>query len=184
MNPQLTNLFAFLRRYPHSAICVVTTIACAAGAWFLSGQNGELDVARKDREKEGEAMLALLVGGSSQREELAAAHEIARRIDDNLVVEDNLAENLWYFYKLEEQTKARLPELHQMSSPPGDTSPLFKRVPYTLRATGSYDQVAAFLLALETGPRLINITSFNCARTGAVGAGLALDLSVELLGKK
>ncbi|MSU66365.1 MAG: hypothetical protein EXS38_09755 [Opitutus sp.] len=129
-------------------------------------------------------MLSLLVGGSTQRQELAAAHEIARRLDENLVVEENLAENLWYFYRLEEQTKARLPELHQLSSSPTDASPLFKRVPYTLRATGNYEQVASFLLALETGPRLVNITSFNFARTGANRAGLALELSIELLGKK
>ena len=37
------------------------------------------------------------------------------------------------------------------------------------------------LLALETGPRLINITSFNYARTAA---GISLELSLELLGKK
>ncbi len=184
MNTQFESFVLLLRRYPYSAGCAIAAILFGLSAWFLSGQNEELAVAQADRAKEGEAMLSLLVGGSTQRQELAATHEIARRIEENLVVEENLAENLWYFYKLEEQTKARLPELHQLSSPPTDTSPMFKRVPYTLRATGSYEQVAAFLLALETGPRLVNITSFNFARTGANGAGLALDLSIELLGKK
>jgi len=173
-----------VRRYPQSALCLVLTVLLGIGAWFLRGQIEELEVVQSERSREGEAMLALLVGGSTQRQELAAAHEVARRIEDNLVVEDNLAENLWYFYKLEEQTKARLPELHQLSSPPGDTSPLFKRIPYTLRVTGSFEQVAAFLLALETGPRLVRITGFSCSKTGAGGAGLALDLAIELLGKK
>jgi Tfp pilus assembly protein PilO len=184
VNPFLANLMQLLRRYPHSAICLLLTIALGIGAYFLHSQIADLETTQRERAKEGEAMLALLVGGSAQRQELAAVHEVARRIEDNLVVEDALAENLWYFYKLEEQTKARLPELHQLSSPPGDTSPLYKRIPYTLRATGSFEQVASFLLALETGPRLVNIISFNCARTGAGGAGLALDLGIEVLGKK
>jgi len=110
--------------------------------------------------------------------------EYPRRIEDNLVVEDNLAENLWYFYKLEEQTKARLPELRQLNAPPPDTGSLYKRVPYLLKVTGTYVQVSAFLYALETGPRLANITSFGFRRREANGSMIALDLSIELLGKK
>lgn len=184
MNSTLANLMLLLRRYPYSAVSFLLTVALGIGAFFLRSQIADLETTQRERAKEGEAMLTLLVGGSTQRQELAAVHEVARRIEDNLVVEDALAENLWYFYKLEEQTKARLPELHQLSSPPGDSSSLYKRIPYTLRATGSFEQIAAFLLALETGPRLVNIISFNCARTGAGGAGLALDLGIEVLGKK
>ncbi len=184
MNAFFANLPGLVRRYPQSAICLLLTIVLSGTAGILQGQIGELDVIQRERAREGEAMLELLVGGSTQRQELAAVHEVSRRIDDNLVVEDNLAENLWYFYKLEEQTRARLPELHQLSSPAGDKSTLYKRIPCTLRATGSFEQVAAFLLALETGPRLVNITAFSCARTGTGGSGLALDLSIELLGKK
>jgi Tfp pilus assembly protein PilO len=170
-----------LRRYPLCAVCAALTILAGGAAYYLRGQNAELELAQKDRAKEGEAMLDLLVGGTAQRQELAHVQEIAKRIEDNLVMEDNLAENLGYFYKLEEQTRVRLTELNPLSSPPGDTAPLFKRIPYTLNATGTYEQVAAFLLALETGPRLINITSFNYARTAT---GLSLELSLELLGKK
>ena len=186
MNPQLASFITLLRRYPLSAICAILTVVLGFAVWTpsfgLLDQNRELEREREARNKEWEAMLSLLVGGSTQRQELAAAREATRRIEDNLLVEANLAENLWYFYKLEEQTKARLPELHQLSSPPTDTSPLFKRIPYTLRVNGTYEQVAGFLQALETGPRLVKITSFNFARSGA--AGFALDLSVELLGKK
>jgi Tfp pilus assembly protein PilO len=172
-----------LRRYPYSATCALLSILLGALAWFLWNQNHELEIARQEKNKEGEAMLALLVGGSTQRQELATVRETTRRIEDNLLLETNLAENYWYFYKLEEQTQARL-QVHQLSSPPGDTSPLFKRIPYTLRVSGTYEQVAAFLLGLETGPRLINITNFSYARRDATGSNLALDLSIELLGKK
>ena len=184
MNPQLASLLLLIRRFPQSTICLGLTFVFGAASWVLHGQIAELELMQQERAKEGEAMLPLLVGGPTQRSELAAVQEVARRIESNLVVEHNLAENLWFFYKLEEQTRVRLPELHQLSSPPVAASSLFKRIPYTLKVTGSFDQVAAFLLALETGPRLVNIVSFTCSRTGAGGVGLAMDLSLELLGKK
>ena len=179
---QFSGFIALLRRYPHCAICAALTIAFGVTAWILDGQIAELELSQLERAREGEATLDLLVGASTQRQELSVAREVAHRIETNLVAEENLADNLWYFYKLEEQTRARLPALHQLSSPPGDASSLFKRIPYTIRATGNYEQVAAFLLALETGPRIVNIVAFTCSRSG--GVELSLDLSIELLGKK
>lgn len=184
MSAGISGLVPLVRRWPYCIVCVGLTIASGLGWWLLRDRITELHTVHVQRTKEGEAMLALLVGGSTQRAELEVVRETARRIEENLVVEANLAENLWYFYKLEEQTKARLPELHQLSSPTTDKSPLYRRVPYSLRIAGSYEEVAAFLLALETGPRLVKITGFNYARAEAVGSAMALDLNVELLGKK
>jgi Tfp pilus assembly protein PilO len=173
-----------IRRWPYCAVCVLVTLLAGGGLWLLQQELGRLRVAHADRAKEGEAMLGLLVAGSTLRQELEAVREATRRIEDNLVIEANLAENLWYFYKLEEQTKARLPELHQQSSPTTDKSPLYRRVPYTLRLAGGYEQVAGFVQALETGPRLVKINGFNYARADATGATISVDLSVELLGKR
>ena len=183
MNAQLEPLLLLLRRYPFCAVCTAVTLLLAGTAWYLSGLNTDLEAVRVDRAKEGEAMLALLVGGSTQRQELAAVKEAARRIEENLVIDSNLAENAFYFYKFEEQTKARLPELHPLTSPASDSSPLYRRVPYTLRVVGTYEQVSAFLFAIETGPRLANITAFSFSRRESEG-GVSLDLSLELLGKK
>ena len=184
MNSQLAAFGALLRRYPFAASCLVVTLLCGAAAWFLSQNTDEQELARVDRAKEGESTLELLVGGSTQRQELAAAREAARRIEDNLVIESDLAANNWYFYRIEEQTKSRLLELHPQSSPSAPDTTLYKRVPYTLKVTGSYEQVAAYLLALETGPRLANITSFTFSRREKDSSALSLELSLELLGKK
>lgn len=180
----LARFLVLLQRYPYCAGCAILTLALGGVSSYFWGEVRVLEMARQERTKEGEAMLALLVSGSTQRQELAAARETARRIDDNVLIEVNLSDNLWYFYKLEEQTKVRLPELHQLSSPQNDTATLYKRIPFTLRVVGNYEQVAAFLLALETGPRLVNITNFAFARRDPAGHSLALDLAIELLGKK
>ena len=186
MSPQLNAFLARLRRYPFAATCILLLIGSGAGAYVLWDDIDVQDANRQDRAKEGEAMLKLLVGGSTQRQELATVREAARRIEDNLIIEANLADNNWYFYKYEEQTKARLLELHPQSSPTTDESTHYKRIPYTLRISGSYEQVASYLLALETGPRLANLTSFSISRRdkGTDSNSLMLELGLELLGKK
>jgi hypothetical protein len=177
------SFFAGLRRYPAAMAGVVLALGFAIAAWFLNGRIDGLRSVLEERSREGEAMLSLLVGASIQRQELAFARETARRIEDNLIAENNLAENTWYFFKLEEQTGARVPELRQLNPPQADRSPRYKRIPYTLRVAGSHEQVAAFLRSLETGPRLISVTAFNLSRVDRSG-DLSLELSVEALGKR
>ncbi|HVS51715.1 MAG TPA: type 4a pilus biogenesis protein PilO [Opitutaceae bacterium] len=181
MNPQLATALGVLRRYPYCAACVLLTILLGAGAWYLRGENDELLLTHADRSKEGESMLSLLVGGSTWRQELATARTATHRIEENLAVETNLAENTWYFFKFEEQAKVRLTELHQLNSPPSEST-LYSRVPYTLRVAGEYEGVENFLHAVETGPRLVKITSFTMNR-GTTGM-IVLDLNLEVLGKK
>jgi Tfp pilus assembly protein PilO len=182
MSLQLEGFVLVIRRYRYATGCVIAAIVLGAAAWYLWGEVEELEATRLERSREGEAMLAQLVTGSTQRQELAAVREATKRIEENLQGE-NLAENYQYFYKIEEKTKARLPELHQLNSPPTDTSPLYRRVPYTLRVSGTYEQVLAFLQALETGPKLASVTSFNFSRASS-GNVLSLELNLEMLGKK
>ena len=184
MNSQLAAFIALIRRFPFSATCVFLILGSGVGAYFLWDDIDVQEVARQDRAKEGESMLELLVGGSTQRQELDAVREATRRIEDNLVIEANLADNSWYFYRIEEQTKSHLLELHPQSSPTMDGATLYRRVPYTLRVSGTYEQVASYLLALETGPRLANITSFGFSRRDKDTTGVVLELTLELLGKK
>lgn len=184
MSPQLAAFLALLRRFPFAAISIGVLLGCGVGCYFLSVDIDDQEVARLDRAKEGEAMLDLLVGGSTQRQELEAVRDATRRIEENLIVESDLAGNQWYFYKIEEQTKTRLQELHPQSSPTTDGATLYKRVPYSLRVSGTFEQVSAYLLALETGPRLANITSFNYTRRDKDTSGVVLELTLELLGKK
>jgi len=183
MNPQLANFVALVRRYPFAVTCTVLVIGLAVTSWFLWQQIDERELTLEDRAKVGEANLELLIGGSTQREELAAVRKANRLIEDNLVIEANLADNKWYFYKIEEQTKAHLLDINQYPAPAGD-SPLYRRMPFSARITGTYEQVASFVLSIETGPRLSNITAFTFSRRDKDPDRLALDLNLELLGKK
>ena len=185
MKEFFANLGNFVRRWPYSVTCAVIALLAAGGsAYWQFFKVKQLEESLTRRSEEYVVMFTKQVGGKKLEQELADLRVRTKQIEDNLVVESNLAVNLWYFYNLEEQSKAQLPELHQVSSPASDKSAYFRRVPYGLRVLGTYEQVAAFLFSLETGPRLVKITSFNLARADAAGQTVTLDLNVELLGKK
>lgn len=185
MSGVLAAIFHLFRRWPYATACVIVTLLLGACAAFLG--LSELPHRRASERVSSDERLTMegkLAIRKKLKEEFAEISEKVGQIEANLVEEGNLADNLVYFYTLEERTKARLPELHQVSSPTTDKSTYYRRVPYGLRVAGSYDQVAGFLVGLETGKRLAKVASFNLARTDPTGRTVALDLNVELLGRK
>jgi Tfp pilus assembly protein PilO len=175
---------AVVRRHPLSALCAIVCILCGLLSWFIYSDMTGLELEHKQLAQDGDLMIGTLITGPSVRTEIETTREITRRLDDNLVVEDNLAENLWYFYKIEQQTKAHLTELHQLNPLVPDSRSLYKRIPYSLIVTGTYEQTGAFLYAIETGPRLANITAVNFKRIEPGKPALSVDINLELLGKR
>jgi len=74
--------------------------------------------------------------------------------------------------------------LRQLSSTPIDSKSPYRLIPYKLRLTGAYEQVAGFLGGLESGPRLAVINSFSFHRRETGGPVVVLELDVGLLGKR
>ncbi len=175
---------AVVRRHPLSALCAIIVVVCGLLSWLIYSDMSGLELEHKQLAQDGDLMIATLITGPSVRTEIETTREITRRLDDNLVVEDNLAENLWYFYEIEQQSKAHLTELHQLNPLVPDTRSLFKRIPYSLTVTGTYGQTGAFLYDIETGPRLAIITSVTFRRIEPGGSALTLEVNLELLGKK
>jgi len=57
-------------------------------------------------------------------------------------------------------------------------------VPFSIRVTGTFEQAASFLHAIETGPRLASISNLSFRRVTPGGTNLILEMTVQLLGKK
>lgn len=184
MNPSAPRSLArLLRRYPAAFALGAAALALGLVDTFAYQQLHFLREARAIRQRDGEELSVLLLRGPMLREDAQRVAAATRRIDENLVAETNLAENLWYFYKIEEETRARLSELRQLSAPLADTGSPYRPVPYTLRLTGTYDQVTSFLQRIETGPRVARITSFTYSRVSPASPVVALDLALSLLGR-
>jgi len=180
----LMQWLAVARRHPLSVVCAGIILVCALACWFLFNDMKWAELEHKQVNQDNELAIASKISGPLVKQELTASKEVTRRIEDNLVVEENMAENLWYFYKIESQTKVHIAELRTPNSVISDSKALYKRIPFSIRATGTYEQTAAFLNAIETGPRLANITSFIYRRAEPNTVNVLLDVDVELLGKR
>ena len=174
--------FVLMRKYPVATVCAAITLLSLGAIFYLNGVVSDLENQRQMREHEGENSLAKLVSGPPLRAELNIVREARQRLDDNLVIEENLADNLWYFYKIEDQTGVRLRELRQVNGGLQFNSK-FRRVPYEIDAVGTYAQIAHFLRAVETGSRLAKITSFALHHKEGGGTVIDAELTIELLGK-
>lgn len=179
-----TSLLSLVRRQPFITTCIaITVLACAGAAWMLqtaAGYDTELEHLTDD----GSSILNLIATRSVLERELDLVRLAVNRTEDNLVVEDNLAENLWYFYSIESRTQTRLTDLRQLDSPPPAANALYRRIPYELRVTGEFVRVSEFLRQLEIGPRLMRVRDFSLRRDQGGRPNLTLDLSIDLLGRK
>jgi len=175
----------FLRRNLFAVICSVTTVVLLGAGWWLWHDLQHQEEILQSRTLQGEAELETIGMSPLLREALAQTRTAVDRINRNLAVESNLADNLWYFYKLEEQTKARIRGLNQLavSGPGQDDRAEYKPIPYTMEVSGTFAQVMDFVQSLESGPRLVKIRGFSFRRGESSGAAVVLQLDVTVLGK-
>jgi hypothetical protein len=178
------NWLAVVRRYPVSALCAIVCLSCGIACWYIAGNMRWLELERRQATQDTDLAQLSLISGPSVKQERLSALVITRQIEDNLVVEDNLAENLQYFYRIEDRSKAHLIELRPMTSVISDSRSLYKKVPFSIRLTGTYDQVLGFLHGIETGPRLAEISALSLRRSDPGSVSIAADMEVELLGRK
>jgi Tfp pilus assembly protein PilO len=175
---------AVVRRHPLSALCASICVVCGFASWYIYGNMKWLDIEHKQIAQDADLAQSSLISGPSVKQERLAALVVTRQIEENLVVEDNLAENLQYFYKIENRTKAHVIELRPLNSMISDSKSLYKRVPFTIRVSGTYEQAIGFLYGVETGPRLAAITSLSIRRQEPGSLVVILDMDLDLLARK
>jgi Tfp pilus assembly protein PilO len=136
------------------------------------------------RQLEGEAAVATLISAPQLRQELSLVRETVHRIEKNLASDDNLDASLTYFYAMEGSANVRLEELNPLTTIISNYSATYRRIPFSLKISGSYSQVVAFLRAIETGPKPACITYLSFRRRTPDASLIVLDLNVDLLGKE
>lgn len=182
--PSLTSLWEYTRRYPVGVVSLALSLPLGVAVFFLRMQLVEADRKYEELNETGVTMSEAVAGVRNIRQQAAATHAAVEQIDAGLIDESNLAENLWYFYRIEEQSHARISELHQLNSNAPKPDALYKVVPFSLRVVGTYEQVATYLYRLETGPRMLRVNSFQIQRGDAGGNALTLVLTLDLLARQ
>lgn len=181
MSVFLQQFLAFARRYPLVVGSGVLVLLLGIASYFQwqhqAGQRAELE----DIRNKGEAMLMSVTNHPRITAELATVQEALDFIDKNLIAEGDLAENLGYFYQIENRSRIRLSQLNQLSSQPQPEGSPFISVPFSLRVSGTYRQLMNFIHELETGPRQLKIGRYGFSRS--TDDKLTLDLTCELLAR-
>ena len=171
------------RGYPYVCVCIVATLLSLGAIWFVRYYTVAYQVELERVTNQGTETMGLVAMRGMMRTELELARDAVRRTDDNLVIEENLADNLWYFYSVEGRTNTRLTELRQLDPPTPGQNDNYLRIPYELSATGNFTGITEFMRQLEVGPRLIKINEFTIRRELGADEMISLDVSLELLGQ-
>jgi Tfp pilus assembly protein PilO len=183
MNARLRELVALAGDFPFFTSCVMIALLAGGIAGVFYRQLSELQYKHDRVRKEGEVMLATIKSANTLRSQRDNLDNAVQAINSSLITEDNLAENLGYFYKIEDQTHARITDLHQAASNPLPAGAKLKTVPVVISITGGFPQVSAYLRQIETGPRLIKISSFSFHRSKSSSDIVALDLTLDMLAR-
>ena len=185
MNPfDSVQLVGLMRRYLFCSICTGVSVVLLIAIWILWQFTHSLETVYRERDQEGQAMLTTLASGPVIRQELARVKDVVQQIEDNLVIESKLEENYSYFYKIQNETKADLIYLRRLNSDPSGDGYDYKLIPFSLQLSGTYEQLAAYLLEIETGPKLALIKSFSFRRRELGSPYLTLNIELRLLGKR
>jgi hypothetical protein len=175
-------LLDYVRRYPIGVACGVVGVLLGVAAWELHGRLELLDRQYHELSESNSAILDAITGARNLRAEAEDVHAAVAEIDHGLFDPGDIAENHAYFYDWEDRLRVRLFDLRQLPTQgAGDES--YRVVPFSLRMTGSYVQVAAYLHQLETGPRVMRITDFRIDNGDPEARALQCTLTVEVLAK-
>ncbi len=184
MSVLLQQFLSLTRRYPVATYSLILFVGLGVADYFLWQERAKLAVNYERKRQEGEAMLLSLNSQTRISAQAATVEEALDYIGRNLAVETDLAGNLDYFYQIEKRAKIRLSGLSQLSSQPSGDDEAYRAIPFSLRLSGAYPQILAFLHELETGPRLLRVKNYRFSQTDAASAeGLTLDLTIEMLGR-
>jgi hypothetical protein len=173
----------FLRRNAFAVVSTVFSVALVVASYMLLRRAKGIEGVIGDRQYEGESMSRLLMSAPKLRAFHAEAKLAVDATDAALIDERNLAENLYQFYKYEEETRARLSELRQLNSAPIDDDAPYRSIPYSLQLNGTFEEVASYVRRLETGPRFLRINTFNLRRRDPASLDISLSLGIEVLGR-
>jgi len=179
-----SQLYALFRRNLFGTICSIISFLLIVGLWILHIDIKTREIENRELTAEGSTMDSTLVTGPLIRQELARAQDIVQRFESNLVIEKNLADNLWYFYKIHPDSKDILANLRALNPDGASDDSDYKLIPFSLELRGSYAQVASYLLQIETGPRLAVVNTWNFRRQRQGEPALVLNLEIRVLGRK
>ncbi len=184
------DITSFLKANPISVACGALALTLAVGIYFRSDRVPEGETLLDQKATLGERIDANLKNGVQLADQFAAINTARQQIESRLIHPDEIAKNLQFFYKLEEDTGTKLIDLRQnvMNGKAGAKGKgYYIPVGYSVTVRGDYIHLLDFLRRLESGQRFCRVQSATVGLTGSTdrdrGNDLTITLGLDLLGQ-
>jgi Tfp pilus assembly protein PilO len=177
-----------LKAYPLAISLALVALLAAGWTEYRQGDMDQADSDYKDASDQNEIVTNNLVAGRTLDAHLNQLGEDKKTIDAALIDPTQSVANQQYFFGFESTGVSILD--------PTEGNPIVSKdaaepsiTPFTLSATGQWDNMVDFIYGLETGPRLLRFNTFRLEKSqqtlnvGSEPDRMVLTLSVEILGK-
>lgn len=189
------DLLARVKKQPIAFACGLLALLCGVALYFRSDAVDEAQRLFEEKDKESQKIALNARHTTGLAEQVQEIQAGAKQLESRLVHAGDLANNLQFFYRLENETGVKLIDVRQNSLPtPKANAPktLFIPVSFSLTLQGNYAQVWAFIRRVETGPHFarfdrLTVSKLEGAGRLEAGVGAGVDqmnavFTVELLG--
>jgi hypothetical protein len=171
------------KRYPVAVSQGFLAVLLALSNWFIFLDHAELGGELEGIAKSGKEVLTNVSNSPVIRQQAITIRSALTYLDANLVVADDRAQNVGYFYSFEEGTGAKISDLNQMLTGTVPEGAAYVGVGFSLRGTGDFGQNLALVHAIETGRFPAKISKFIFFRREDGSDLIELNLNLVLLGK-
>ncbi len=163
-------------------VCAVLSLILVVAVFVRSGELSDARTSLESASREGTRINDNIKNSLNIGEHLDSIRAITHDVDDRLVRPSELARNLQYFYRLEDETGVRIASLDQRAAAGGDS--VYLRVPYEMAVEGDFVNLVTFIHAVENGRHFARIRNFEIIRARQTESTLlSMAINLELLGR-
>lgn len=190
------DLLALIKKHPIAFACGLLALACAVALYVRSDAVDEAQRLFEEKDKESQKIALNARHTTGLAEQVQEIQAEAKQLESRLLRAGDLANNLQFFYRLENESGVKLIDVRQNPLPAAKQNApktLFVPVSFNLTLQGTYPQIWTFLRRIETGPHFARFDRLTVAKLegggrteggGAAGADqMNAVFTVELLGK-
>ena len=169
-----------IKRHPLRVACIVVALLSGLGVYFVNGKIEEAHATLSQKVAEGERLAANVRDGGQLQEQFDTLTAAGAKIQNRMIRASQLANNLQYFYRLENEAGVELIDVRQTTAALKAAGP----VGFTVSVKGDYPTLIGFLRRLENGPHFCRINSSSIAAPAPDRTGLlTLSVNLDLLGQ-
>lgn len=186
------DLLALIKKQPIAFGCGLVIVACGVALFMRSEAIDSAQAFYQEKEQEFQKIDANVRNAAGLPEATAEMQEAGKQFDARLVRAPQLANNLQFFYRLENDTGVKLIDVRQQSIPapkPGAPKGAYSPIPFAVSIQGDYAQIHDFLRHVEAGPHFLRFNQVTVAKMAAAGdsraaasAAMSATINLELLG--